>query len=119
MNYLPRLASNHNPPDLCLPNSWDHRGEPPAGTPELIVVFVLGMEPRALGMPVKCVTTEPHPPAHTFSFVDNGLLTSLHEVFYISEVLFYFLFFVVLGIEPRSLCMLGRSSTPELARLHA
>jgi hypothetical protein len=27
-NYLPRLASNLNPPDLCLLSSWDYRGEP-------------------------------------------------------------------------------------------
>jgi hypothetical protein len=25
MNYLPGLASNLNPPDLCLPSSWDYR----------------------------------------------------------------------------------------------
>jgi hypothetical protein len=29
MNYLPRLASNLNPPDLCLLSSWDFRREPP------------------------------------------------------------------------------------------
>jgi hypothetical protein len=28
MNYLPGLASNHNPPDLCLLSSWDYRREP-------------------------------------------------------------------------------------------
>jgi hypothetical protein len=30
VNYLPRLALNLNPPDLCLLNSWDYRREPPA-----------------------------------------------------------------------------------------
>jgi hypothetical protein len=29
VNCLPRLASNHNPPDLNLPSSWDYRREPP------------------------------------------------------------------------------------------
>jgi hypothetical protein len=27
---LPRLASNHNPPDVCLLSSGDYRHEPPA-----------------------------------------------------------------------------------------
>jgi hypothetical protein len=26
---LPGLASNHDPPDLCLLSSWDYRHEPP------------------------------------------------------------------------------------------
>jgi hypothetical protein len=30
VNYLPGLASNLNPPDLCLPSSEDYRREPPA-----------------------------------------------------------------------------------------
>jgi hypothetical protein len=25
VNYCPRLASNRDPPDLCLPGSWDYR----------------------------------------------------------------------------------------------
>jgi hypothetical protein len=28
MNYLPELASNHDPPDLCLLSSWDYGREP-------------------------------------------------------------------------------------------
>jgi hypothetical protein len=28
MNYLPGLASNHDPPDFCLLSSWDYRCEP-------------------------------------------------------------------------------------------
>jgi hypothetical protein len=28
-NFLPVLASNHNPPNLYLLNSWDYRHEPP------------------------------------------------------------------------------------------
>jgi hypothetical protein len=28
-NYLPRLASNHEPPDLCLLSSWGYRNESP------------------------------------------------------------------------------------------
>jgi hypothetical protein len=28
-NYLPRLASNLDPPDLCLLSNWDYRREPP------------------------------------------------------------------------------------------
>jgi hypothetical protein len=27
MNYLPELASNHNPPDLSLSGSWGYRNE--------------------------------------------------------------------------------------------
>jgi hypothetical protein len=30
MNYLPRLDSNLDPPDLCLLSSYDYRPEPPA-----------------------------------------------------------------------------------------
>jgi hypothetical protein len=30
MNYLPGLALNPNPPDLCFLRSWDYRREPQA-----------------------------------------------------------------------------------------
>jgi hypothetical protein len=30
MNYLPRLALNLDPSDLCLLSSWDYSIEPPA-----------------------------------------------------------------------------------------
>jgi hypothetical protein len=32
---LPGLASNHDPPDLCLLSSWDDRCETPASSPPL------------------------------------------------------------------------------------
>jgi hypothetical protein len=32
MSYLPRLASNGDPPDLCLLSSWDYRREPQCPT---------------------------------------------------------------------------------------
>jgi hypothetical protein len=28
LNYLPRLASNLDPPDLCFLSSWNYRREP-------------------------------------------------------------------------------------------
>jgi hypothetical protein len=30
MNYLPGLASNHDPPNFILPSSKDYKREPPA-----------------------------------------------------------------------------------------
>jgi hypothetical protein len=27
-NFLPRLASNHDPPDICFLSNWDYRCEP-------------------------------------------------------------------------------------------
>jgi hypothetical protein len=33
MNYLPRLASNLNPPDLCLLSSQDYKSLPPVSLP--------------------------------------------------------------------------------------
>jgi hypothetical protein len=41
MNYLPGLASNHSPPDLCLLSSWDYRGEPLV--PGLEISFLTGI----------------------------------------------------------------------------
>jgi hypothetical protein len=35
---LPRLASKHYPPDLCLLSSWDYRRQPPTpGSPLLFL----------------------------------------------------------------------------------
>jgi hypothetical protein len=36
---LPRLASNHDPPDLCLLSSWDYMCEPPV--PDSVFFFVV------------------------------------------------------------------------------
>jgi hypothetical protein len=45
-NYFPKLASNHNPPNLSLPSSEDHRREPPVTSWEIFFFFleVLGMK---------------------------------------------------------------------------
>jgi hypothetical protein len=39
VNYLPGLALNHDPPDLCVLSSWDYRREPlqPASVTVLMV----------------------------------------------------------------------------------
>jgi hypothetical protein len=47
-NYLLRLASNHDLPDLCLLSSWDYRREPP--TPSVVCSSDAGRRPLlALG----------------------------------------------------------------------
>jgi hypothetical protein len=47
MNYLPRLASNYDPPDLCLMSSYDFRCEPPVLSLTFFFFFaVLGLELR-------------------------------------------------------------------------
>jgi hypothetical protein len=40
MNYLPRLALNHNPPDFCFLSSWDYRCEPLAPGPLYLSAYV-------------------------------------------------------------------------------
>jgi hypothetical protein len=40
-NYLPRLTSNCNPPDLCLLSSKDYRREPLAPGPEIKAKYLL------------------------------------------------------------------------------
>jgi hypothetical protein len=40
-NYLPRLALNHDPPDLCLLSSWDDRRAPLAPSrPRLFLIYI-------------------------------------------------------------------------------
>jgi hypothetical protein len=46
MNYLPGLASNDNPPELCLLSTWDYRREPLVPT-YLIFWPAVGFELRA------------------------------------------------------------------------
>jgi hypothetical protein len=41
MNYLPGLASNLNPLDLCLLSSWDYRGESPAPASLFFFFFII------------------------------------------------------------------------------
>jgi hypothetical protein len=44
-NYLPRLASNHDPPDLCLPSSQDYKHEPlMPGICRFLCVLILNNE---------------------------------------------------------------------------
>jgi hypothetical protein len=58
VNYLPELALNHNPPDLCLLRSWNPSHEPPA--PGSILTFWLlvlaGTEGGALNSPIAAVS---------------------------------------------------------------
>jgi hypothetical protein len=39
---LPGLALNHDPPDLCLLNSYEYRREPPV--PTVLVIFEIGSQ---------------------------------------------------------------------------
>jgi hypothetical protein len=36
-NYLPGVALNHDPPDLCFLSSWDYRREPLAPSLQLLL----------------------------------------------------------------------------------
>jgi hypothetical protein len=60
MNYLPELASNHEPPDLYLLSSKDYRCEPPAlssqaGLEPWAQAIFLPQPSKFLGLQV-CVT---------------------------------------------------------------
>jgi hypothetical protein len=43
------LASNYNPPDLCLLSSWDYRREPPSTWPASASCLASGMICSAMG----------------------------------------------------------------------
>jgi hypothetical protein len=42
-NFLPKLVSNHNPPDLHLLNSWDYRGMPSSLVKEVLLMPCLNI----------------------------------------------------------------------------
>jgi hypothetical protein len=43
MNYLPTLALNLDPLDLCLLSSWDYRREPPVPSHLFLFIMVISM----------------------------------------------------------------------------
>jgi hypothetical protein len=58
VDYLPGLASNHDPPDLCLLSSWDFRQEPPV--PGLKFIESLSRE-KPCAESSDCKKNESHP----------------------------------------------------------
>jgi hypothetical protein len=64
VNYFPRLASKHDPPDLYFLNNWDYRHEP--RVPNFFPPFS-NLEEKSFGQSL-LYKTLPHPEAFPFPF---------------------------------------------------